>query len=125
MWKISIARHTLTGLGGPTSVACSFVISRCFKQEADSHDPWNPECFFPFGIAAGIKRSRGCMKKMQTTFSCPKCGSHHVRPSQRRLLDWPLLPFLAPYRCRECRHRFFTLRVFGKIIGRRREATRI
>src|SRR5262249_18652 len=39
---------------------------------------------------------------------CPRCSSMNVRRSPRRWVDW-LLPVMlaAPYRCRDCRTRFF------------------
>jgi len=40
--------------------------------------------------------------------ACPRCSSKNIRPSRRRRLDWlGVLIFLAPYRCRDCRTRFY------------------
>lgn len=40
--------------------------------------------------------------------ACPRCSFTNVRRSQRRWLDWLLtLVFLVPYRCRNCRTRFY------------------
>ena len=40
--------------------------------------------------------------------ACPRCSSTNIRRSQRRWLDWLLtLIFLVPYRCRDCRTRFY------------------
>jgi transposase-like protein len=41
--------------------------------------------------------------------ACPKCGSTDVRRSMRRkMMDYVLGQIgLAPYRCRNCRSRFF------------------
>src|SRR5690242_13029647 len=40
---------------------------------------------------------------------CPRCGWSNIRPSPRRgLIDgFMALFFLAPFRCRNCRHRFY------------------
>jgi len=40
--------------------------------------------------------------------ACPRCSSVNIRRSRRRWLDW-LPPYIlaAPYRCRDCRSRFF------------------
>ena len=46
---------------------------------------------------------------------CPRCSSKNIRRSERRWLDWLLAMFVAPYRCRDCRARFYR---FG--ISRRR-----
>jgi hypothetical protein len=46
--------------------------------------------------------------------SCPSCGSHKVRRSQRRGAEDLILRrllFQVPYRCRTCDHRFFGFRV--------------
>ena len=51
--------------------------------------------------------------------NCPRCESDQIRRSKRRgLLERvPLtLIFVRPFRCRECRHRFF-----GCSLGRKRE----
>jgi DNA-binding NtrC family response regulator len=46
---------------------------------------------------------------------CPRCSSMNVRRSRRRWLDWlPPLILVAPYRCRDCRTRFFR---FGYLSG--------
>jgi CheY-like chemotaxis protein len=47
---------------------------------------------------------------------CPHCGWSNVRPSSRRgLLDSVLaIMFLTPFRCRNCRHRFFRFSVPGE-----------
>ena len=40
--------------------------------------------------------------------ACPRCSSKNIRRSQRSWLDWLLaLIFIAPYRCRDCRTRFY------------------
>jgi hypothetical protein len=40
--------------------------------------------------------------------ACPRCSSISVRRSRRRWLDWlPPVILSAPYRCRDCRTRFF------------------
>ena len=42
--------------------------------------------------------------------ACPQCSSKNIRRAQRRWLDWLLtLIFLIPYRCRDCRTRFYRL----------------
>ncbi len=42
--------------------------------------------------------------------ACPRCSSTNVRRSRRRWFDWLLtLIFVVPYRCRDCRTRFFRL----------------
>ncbi len=56
--------------------------------------------------------------------SCPKCGWSNVRHS---LPDGPVdtllgLMLLVPYRCRDCRHRFFQFRntgskIFAVVLG--------
>src|SRR5260370_15646035 len=48
--------------------------------------------------------------------TCPRCGLKNIRHSPRRgLIDGVLAVFfLAPFRCRNCRHRFFR---FSKRIG--------
>jgi CheY-like chemotaxis protein len=48
--------------------------------------------------------------------TCPRCGLKNIRHSPRRgLIDGVLaVLFLAPFRCRHCRHRFFR---FSKRIG--------
>jgi len=47
--------------------------------------------------------------------SCPKCGWSNVRHSRRSgLTDGALSMFLlVPYRCRDCRYRFFQFRNAG------------
>ena len=41
--------------------------------------------------------------------SCPKCGSHSIRGSQRQRISesWLRLILIRPSRCRECHFRFF------------------
>ncbi len=53
---------------------------------------------------------------MSKEMTCPKCGKHNIRPSPRQGLVDGLLAvvFLAPFRCRNCRVRFFR---FSKRIG--------
>jgi len=39
---------------------------------------------------------------------CPRCSSKNIRRSARRWFDWLLaLVFFVPYRCRDCRTRFY------------------
>src|SRR6266853_6492564 len=43
--------------------------------------------------------------------TCPKCGKNSAHRSHRDLRDWAV-SWLAikPYRCRDCRHRFYAFR---------------
>lgn len=47
--------------------------------------------------------------------TCSRCGWSNVRPSPRRGFTEHLLAglFLAPFRCRNCRHRFFRFSTHG------------
>ncbi len=62
---------------------------------------------------------------------CPKCGSPDVRRSvRRRMLDFVLARIgLAPYRCRNCRTRFFRqtsqARAGARAAEQRREEARL
>lgn len=43
---------------------------------------------------------------------CPHCYATDTRPSHPRLWEMPVLWLLEPFRCRECRERFWTWRLF-------------
>jgi predicted RNA-binding Zn-ribbon protein involved in translation (DUF1610 family) len=48
-------------------------------------------------------------------FTCPYCGEpNDIRRARRHGLDWLLAVFfLVPYRCRDCRERFYRFRFLG------------
>ena len=42
---------------------------------------------------------------------CPNCGKNRAHRSHRTLRDWAVSwLLLKPYRCRDCRHRFYAYR---------------
>ena len=42
---------------------------------------------------------------------CPKCGKNSAHRSHRSFRDWAVSWLsLKPYRCRDCRHRFYAFR---------------
>src|SRR5215475_14266468 len=41
---------------------------------------------------------------------CPHCQSAHVRRSHVRWFEWPIKSLIEPFRCRECRRRFWRRR---------------
>jgi hypothetical protein len=47
-----------------------------------------------------------------TTNVCPHCQSGHLRRSHVRWFEWPIKSLIEPFRCRECRCRFWRRRNF-------------
>jgi hypothetical protein len=46
---------------------------------------------------------------------CPKCGKNSAHRSHRSALDWAVSWLsLKPYRCHDCRHRFYAYRAGEK-----------
>lgn len=48
---------------------------------------------------------------------CPKCSTTNIRASSPHVYEWLAWPVLAPFRCRECRARFYRFRLVGTVIG--------
>ena len=41
---------------------------------------------------------------------CPNCQSAHIRHSRMRWFEWPIKSVIEPFRCRDCRCRFWRRR---------------
>ncbi len=48
---------------------------------------------------------------------CPQCAATNVRSSHPQVFELFIWPILAPNRCRECRTRFYRLRLTRAVIG--------
>ena len=50
--------------------------------------------------------------RRRRVIACPRCSSTKVRRARSRWFDWLLLMiFVLPYRCRDCRTRFYRFRI--------------
>src|SRR5262245_8660452 len=65
----------------------------------------------PFTETERLEKGREVLRPSpRRQIACPQCSSKNIRRAQRRWLDWLLtLIFLIPYRCRDCRTRFYRL----------------
>jgi DNA-binding NtrC family response regulator len=48
---------------------------------------------------------------------CPKCSTTNIRSSSPHVYEWLAWPVMSPFRCRECRARFYRFRLIGATIG--------
>ena len=60
----------------------------------------------PFTGMEVLARVQEVLRPSQRQIACPQCSSTNVRRSRRRWLDWFFI-FTVPYRCRDCRTRFY------------------
>jgi len=76
----------------------------------------------PFTRTEVLEKVREVLGPSQSSrnIACPRCSSKNIRRSERRWFEWLLtLIFLVPYRCRDCRTRFyrFGMKYKGSLLG--------